>query len=180
MIESPNGYGPYQNVEFPPRVVIYLAHGSAALLTIIGIILFQANSPVPYVIAAVFGLTTNLFLHESLHYLAQSWLGYNPTFELPNKVWTPNEALTVKEGVISLIVPQMLTPIYISLILMTNSDVIGFMVYIAIVFNLSGGLRDIAWVIRRFLWPEGHLVLVDSEGNEFVAYPDSVAIPEPE
>jgi len=151
--------------------VIYLAHGVAAISAIASIFIYQPDSGIAYLIAAGFGLTTNLFLHETLHYITESWLGYDPIFELPNRVWTPDEALSVKDGVISLIAPQILTPAYIGLVFLTHSNVIEFMVVIALIFNVSGGFRDFAWIIRRLLWPDGHLVLVDSEGKEFVTFP---------
>lgn len=172
MIESPSGYTPYQKSNFPPKSIIYLAHATAAILSIIAIFVYRPDPPIAFFTAAIFGISTNLFLHESIHYVTQSWLGYDPVFELPNRVWTPNEAFSTNDGVLSLMTPQLLTLIYIPLLFLTEIAVIDFMVVIALIFNITGGFRDLSWAVRRLLWPKGHLVLVDSEGEEFVTFPN--------
>ncbi|MFB6185265.1 MAG: hypothetical protein ABEI86_00150, partial [Halobacteriaceae archaeon] len=141
-----------------------------ALLSISAIIFYQADSA-DFLIALIFGVVSNLYLHESIHYIVQSRLGYEPVFEWPNRVWVPDVALSVKEGVISLLSPQILTLIYVGMLPLSQIQVVDFMIVIALIFNLTGGFRDIAWAIRRLLWPEGHLVLVDSEGREFISFP---------
>lgn len=172
MIESPRGYTSYRKPDFPPKFIIYLAHGAAAILLLIAIILYRPDRIIAFVTALIFGFSANLFLHESIHYVTQSLLGYDPVFEWPNRVWTPNEAFSTKEGIISLLTPQLLTLIYIPLFFLSEVIVIDFMIVIALIFNITGSFHDFSWAVRRLLWPKGHFVLVDSEGVEFVTFPN--------
>lgn len=180
MPESPDGYTPYRESTFPPNSIEYLAHGAAVPLTIATVFWYGFDAPIALFTAAIFGIIANLFLHESIHYVTQSRLGYDPVFEFPNRVWSPNEAFTTREDVISLLSPQILTVIYIALLPLSESTVIDFMLVIAAIANLLGGLRDIAWAMRRVLWPEGHLVFVDSDGKTFVAFASDRRPPEGE
>lgn len=171
MPESPEGYQPYREPGFPPKIINHLANGVMALLTVFALLFYQADSAA-FIIGLLFGGASSHFLHESIHYVSLSRLGYQPTFKWPDAVWAPNVGLPVREGVISLISPQVLTIAFSGMLLISEVDEISFMIVIALVYNLVGGLRDITWATRRLLWPKGHLVLVDSEGNEFVSFPE--------
>lgn len=171
MPTSPEGYLPYEKPDFPPRHTAHLANGIVAVSVTISIWLYQADS-VAFMIGLVFGAISNLHLHESMHYVALSKLGYIPTYEWPNHVWVPDAGLSTKEGVISLAAPQILTVIYLVLLLLSQIKIVDFMIIVALIFNLGGGLRDIMWTVRRLTWPEGHLVMVSSEGREFVCFPE--------
>ncbi|WP_225334594.1 hypothetical protein [Halomicrobium urmianum] len=169
MPAAPESHQPYRKSDFPPQFIDVLANGVMAM-SMITVITFYQPDIVDFLAASLFGAGANLYFHESIHYIALSRLGYDPIFDWPNSVWAPNVALSVKEGIIHLISPQILTVIYIGILFLTNTDEIAFMVIVAIVLNLAGGFRDVAWAIRRLLWPKGHLVLVDSKGNESVSF----------
>lgn len=172
MPESPHGYQPYRESDFPPKIIGYISHALAAILTIFAIIFYQPDSGIEYLSAVVFGIGANIYFHESIHFITQSGLGFDPVFEFPNKVWTPNEAMGVKDAVLSLLSPQILTFAYLVLLPLINIEVIEFMIAIALIFNLTGGIQDISWAIRRLLWPSGNLVFVDSEGREYFSFPE--------
>jgi len=172
MTDPPKGNNPYKKTDFPPRYVRYLAEILGGVGIAVAWIIYQPEF-VSGIIVVVFGFVGNLYLHESIHYVVQSrLLGYEPIFDWPSAVWIPNVGLSVREGVISLMSPQILTVIYLILLPISSVDIVDLSVVVALILNLSGGMRDFAWTIRRLLWPKGHVVLVDSEGNEFVSFPE--------
>lgn len=169
MPTSPEGYQPYQETDFPPLFIRYLANilGGVGIATAFWY--YQPNL-ISGLIAGVFAFVGNIYLHESIHYMIGSKLGYEPVFDLPSTVWIPNVPLSTKEAIINLISPQILTIIYIILLPITIVSAVKFSITVALILNISGGMRDIAWTLRRILWPEDHLVLVDSEGTELVCF----------
>lgn len=169
--ESPDGYGPYRRSNFPPAIIGYLSHAITAVFTIIAVVYFQPDKVIESMTAVGFGIGANLYFHESIHYIVQSRLGYEPKFEFPNKVWVPNVALGVNDGLISLLSPQVLSLVYLGILLISDVFFIDFMIVLALIFNLAGGIQDITWAIRRLIWPSGNLVFVDLDGNEYVAFP---------
>lgn len=171
MPKSPEGYKPYKRPNFPPKLLDPLAKGLAALFVLVSVMYYQPDSLVAFIVGLLFGVSANLYIHESIHFISLRKLGYDPEFYWPNHVWAPNAALSVRESVITLITPQLLTVVYIALIALSEVTAIDFMLVIALIFNLAGGLRDVAWATRRLLWPKGHLVLVDLEGREWVTFP---------
>lgn len=170
MKESPEGYSAYERVDFPPDIIRYGANFLALILIILAIFIYYPISPAAYVAVTIFGLSTAIFLHEGFHYLTHSWMGYEPIFEFPSKVYTPNEPFDVQEGIISLLAPQILTLLYLVFLQFQLPNQIEFMIILSLIINTVGGLRDVAWTLKRVSWPSGHIVLVDSEGKEYVAF----------
>jgi hypothetical protein len=135
-------------------------------------VLYYLPDPVPFVVLTTFGVVTNLYLHESIHYYVESKLGFEPVFSWPSAVYVPDQPKTTREAVASLLSPQILTVIYLVVIVLSRDWRVDYMVAIALVFNVFGGFRGLAWAVRRITWPEGHLVLVDPDEREWVAFPE--------
>lgn len=172
MPQSPDGYQPYRISDFPPKLIGYISHGTATILTFFAIVYYLPGSTFEFLTGLGFGVGASVYFHESVHFFTLSRLGFDPVFEFPNKVWAPEEALTVKEGALSLLSPQVLTFVYLVLLPFLNTDVIEFMIVMALIINLTGAIPDISWAVRRLFWPTGNLVFVDSEGREYVSFPE--------
>ncbi len=148
----------------------------AVLLTIAGVVIFSADvilipqSSVKLVVGAGIAITASLFIHESLHYLASSALGYDPVYIWPNGVYVPEVSLDLWEISITLLAPQLLSVVYTGLLITGAVNDLAIVIGWGLVINLGGGASDMAWIVRRLTWPAGTKVIVGDDEENYVAF----------
>jgi len=173
--ESPDGHTQYKHYS-PSRWM--LLPTMAVLLTIAGVVIFSEDivlfpqSNVKLIVSVGIAIMASLYIHESLHYLANSALGYDPVYKWPNAVYVPRESLDLWEITIVLLAPQLLSVIYT--VLLITGAVNGLEIVIAwgLVLNLGGAASDVFWVVRRLTWPSGTRVVVGDDIENYVAFPE--------
>lgn len=172
--DSPDGFTPYEQYSFPKWVIgitIGLLLGIAAVVIFSKDVMLYPESSLKLVVAAGLAITASLFIHESLHYVANSALGYDPVYVWPNMVCVPRKHLEFWESAVALLAPQLLTAVYIALLV--TEAVPGFEIILGwgLVMNLGGASADLAWVVRRATWPDGTRVIVGDDHENYVAFP---------
>lgn len=172
--DSPRGYTPYEQYSFqwwvlPSAIVALLAMASVIIFSE-GIVLFS-DSHKELLVGAGVAILASLYAHESLHYLASSVLGYDPVFLWPNAVYVPEETLNLREISTMLLAPQLLSIIYVYLLLIGLGPSLELVIGWGLVLNLGGAASDVAWIFRRVTWPEGTKVVVGDDQENYVAFP---------
>lgn len=172
--ESPPGYTDYQKYDLSRWslavagiILVGVAFGIISLLDV------QVNrgSLVDLVVGAWLGLSATLFLHESLHYLAGQWVGYDPTYDWPNTVYVTGETIGVREISVMLLAPQLLSVVYAGVLWVGAAPGIELVVGWGFILAVAGGMSDIPWTVRRWTWPTGTRVIVTDSREEYVAFP---------
>lgn len=176
-LTSPDGYSRYEHYPLP----IWGLLGSTFVLAIVGVSWILAysvqmvpSSRVDFVVGVALAMSASLFLHESLHFLANMALGYNPVYEWPNKVYVPKKNLKLWESAVVLLAPQLLSILYAGLIVWELGPLLQMVIGWGLIFNLPGGASDVAWVIRRATWPRQTRVVVGDDLKEYVAFPGGI------
>lgn len=172
--ESPDGFTPYEQYSFPKWVIgatgSLLLGIAAVIIFSEGILLYPENN-VKLVVAFGLAVTASLFIHESLHYVANAALGYDPVYVWPNMVYVPHKYLGFWEAAIALLAPQLLTAVYIVLLVTGAGTSFEIIIGWGLVLNLGGAAADVAWVFRRATWPDGTRVIVGDDHENYVAFP---------
>lgn len=176
--KSPNGYANYERFN-SSRTALYST--KAILLILSGVIIFTQDvilypqSYVKLVVAVGIAIMASLYIHESLHYVANSVLGYEPVFKWPNGVYVPNASLGRWESIIVLLAPQLLTFVYVLLLISGAVKDLEIIIGWGLILNLGGASSDISWVVRRLSWPAETKIIVGEDMEDYVAFPqDSV------
>ncbi|GAB3310943.1 DUF3267 domain-containing protein [Haloplanus salinarum] len=150
----------------------------AILLTIAGVVIFSENvilfpqNNVKLVVGVGVAITASLYIHESLHYIANSVLGYDPVYKWPNCVYVPEVPLDLWESIIVLLAPQVLSVVYALLLLTGSVNELAIVLGWGLVLNLGGAASDVSWVVRRLTWPAGTKVVVGDDRKNYVAFPE--------
>ena len=174
--DSPQGYTDYQAYDLPSW---WLAVAGVVLVGVAvgGILLFDVDlwtgSVVDLGVGVGLGLSATLFLHESLHYLAGQWVGYDPTYDWPNTVYVTGETIGVREISVMLLAPQLLSVVYAGVLWVGAAPGIEVVVGSGFILAVTGGFSDIPWTVRRWTWPTGTRVIVTDSGEEYVAFPEN-------
>ena len=172
--ESPDGYTSYKKYS-TPRLVLFLI--IAILLTVAGVVIFSEDvvlypqNNIKLIVGAGIGIAASLYIHESLHYLANSALGYDPVFEWPNAVYVPTVSLNLWEITIVLLAPQLLSVIYTVLLITGAVNDLAIVFGWGLILNLGGAASDVFWIVRRLTWPAGTKVVVGDDKENYVAFP---------
>lgn len=171
---SPDGYTSFEQYSFPKWV---LPSSMTGLLAIAGALIFSEavtlfpKSNIEFVVSVGIGVTASLFIHESLHYLVGSVLGYDPIYLWPNAVYVPDENLNLLESSVMLLAPQLLSVLYAGLLVHGLNPGLELVVGWGLVLNLGGAASDVSWVLRRITWPTGTRVVVGDDHQNYVAFP---------
>jgi cytochrome c oxidase subunit IV len=172
--QSPSTYSDFQQVQIKPRlrwlVSICLAILSYCIVYFSAGTLF-AQSTIITVLALVGGHAANTFFHESLHYYALEFCGLNAVYANPKGVLAPQQQLQTRDAVVSLLAPQLLSIIYLTVLLLVSNSVVLVFVSWALLLNIVGGTDDFIWSVRRFQWPSGTIMLSTLEPADYVAFP---------
>lgn len=173
-LKAPEGNTPFE--EYRISTVKSVVTGIVLIAIAFAVFYVIPVEPPPdnfLVALAAFGLgeTADTFAHESLHYLVLSKLGYDPIYDWPTRVYVPGEHIKTQDMVSALLAPQLLSVLYVVLLIFTSNSVIHLMAGIGLVFNLFGGRGDILWSIKRIRWPEGTRVVLDEEQQTYVSHP---------
>jgi hypothetical protein len=172
--DPPAGYSSFEQYSLPRWILtgamIFLILIAAVPIFTEGIVLFP-ESNIELVVGVGIAISSSLFLHESLHYLANSKLGYDPVYLWPNKVYVPKENLELWESTMVLLAPQMLSVLYVAFLFMGSSPALELVVGWGLVLNLGGAASDVSWVIRRITWPEGTMVVVGDDHENYASFP---------
>ena len=173
-IDPPDGNTAYRQYALPgwalvSAVVVLFTLAMGFLLAIS--VDFPLGSPIKFIVVFGFGLTTSLFAHESLDYLTNSKLGYDPVYLWPNHVYVPNAPIETRDIILILLAPQLLSVIYAFLLLSGIDSWLQLMVSLSLIFNLTGGCSDVTWVLRRLTWPKGTKVIVTENQETYVSFP---------
>lgn len=174
--DPPPGYQEPYTYELPFRAKIATA---AILFPPFVAILYLSDpawppfsSSLTWIIAGTFGIIGSLFSHESLHYIASVARGNDPEYVWPNRVKFGSDILYTETTVVSLLAPQVLSPVYLLPILYGVPPSLELMLWFAFGINLFGGLHDLPWAVRRLTWPAGTIVIQDEDGEtNHVAHP---------
>jgi len=173
--ESPDGYTQYKHYS-PPRWISIPS--MAVLLSIAGVVIFSEDvvlfpqSNVKLLVGVGIAIMASLYIHESLHYLANSALGYDPVYKWPNAVYVPKESLDLWEITIVLLAPQLLSVIYTVLLITGTVSDLEIVIAWGLVLNLGGASSDVFWVVRRLTWPSETKVVVGDDIENYVAFPE--------
>ncbi len=173
--KSPEGYTTYEEYSFPDWarfLSMAILVGFAALFIIVNNITIYPKSSAELIVASGLAIAGTLFIHESLHYLANTALGYEPIYLWPNAVYVPEEFLSVKQITVVLLAPQLLTIIYVVLLLSGTVEIYETIIGWGLMMNLGGASSDVAWVIRRVTWPDGTRVVVGEDHMNYVSFPE--------
>jgi len=172
--ESPDGYTPFEQYSLSwwalfPTIAI--------LLTVAGVVIWSegvvlyTQSNVKLIVGVGIAIMASLYIHESLHYLANSVLGYDPVFLWPNAVYVPEISLNLREITIVLLAPQILSIVYAVLLITGAVNDLAIIIGWGLIFNLGGGAADVFWIVRRLTWPAGTKVVVGDDKENYVAFP---------
>lgn len=171
---SPEGFTPYEQYSFPKWLIVGTLGpllGIAIVVIFSKEIMLYPKSSVKLIVATGFAIAASLFIHESLHYVANSALGYNPVYVWPNMVCVPGENLDFWEATVALLAPQILTVLYVVLLLTKAVNSFKIIIGWGLILNLGGAASDVAWVLRRATWPDGTKVVVGDDHENYVAFP---------
>jgi hypothetical protein len=174
--DPPDGYEQPQIYHLPTWAMVVTGIGLAVLVLAITISLNVQykipSSQLSFITAFAFASAGSLYLHESVHYIVADYVGYEPIFVWPNRVDFGIDILQTKETVMSLLAPQLLSIIYLTLIYIGVVSTLEVILFWAFVLNFLAGVYDIAWAIRRLTWPKGTIVIL-CEGENHVAFPEA-------
>ncbi|MDR5657696.1 metalloprotease family protein [Halodesulfurarchaeum sp. HSR-GB] len=172
--ESPDGYTPYKKYS-PHRLVLLLI--IAILLTVAGLVIFLEDvvlypqNNVKLIVGAGIAIVATIYVHESLHYLANSAIGYDPVFVWPNAVYVPEVSLDLWEITVVLLAPQFLSVTYTVLLITGAVNDLAIVVGWGLILNLGGAASDVFWIVRRLTWPAETKVVVGDDKKNYVAFP---------
>ncbi|QGA84105.1 metalloprotease family protein [Halomicrobium sp. LC1Hm] len=174
-LNAPEGNTPYQRYSLPKwglaSVAVVLVIAGFQIVSILPIKFWTSNI-LHLLIAFGFTFTGSLFAHESLHYLTNSILGYEPVYLWPNKVYVPNVPISRQDIVLILLAPQLLSILYIALLLADLTPGLEIMFEVALIYNIAGGYSDLTWILRRLTWPRGTRVIVTKDQDTYVSFPE--------
>ncbi len=157
------------------EVVAFLVLLSLASLTLINLDLGVTVGLTEFLIAFCVSFFASLFVHESIHYVTNSLLGYDPVYIWPNKVIAPNVHVNLRHIIPILFAPQLLSLVYVGILLIGVGPVLTVIATVGFAFNLIGGRSDMVWIALRLTWPKGTRVVVNKELTTYVAFPKESA-----
>jgi len=172
---SPDGYLDYTEYSFPrwSRVSARVALLALAVGIIYsGSIILTPDDPNLYILGFGIGAGVSLFIHVVLHYVTAAAFGYDPAYVWPNRVYVPGESLPVKHIIPVLLAPQLLSIVYLSLLLSGMSLTLEVIIGWGLLLNIQGAWSDVLWSIRRLTWPTGTRVVVEEDQSTYVAFPE--------
>lgn len=119
------------------------------------------------------GYAANTYAHERLHYEAFEFQGLDALYIRPTAVAALYQDVEEREAVISLLAPQLISPLYIALIFIISNPVLIAVLSWALLLNVVGATDDLLWTGHRLRWPEGTVMLTTLEPTNYVAFPES-------
>ncbi len=176
-----SGFTSYQKYEYPKwtlRLITLVLAGIAVLIVLDQSATIYTSKLWEFLFAVVISVIASLYIHESLHYIANMLLGYDPVFKWPNIVYVPDVPLPFREATVVLLAPQILSFVYILLLVTGVVSKFETFVVWGLILNLVGGSKDLFWVFRRATWPSGTKVVVSKDGPnsepaDYVSFPES-------
>jgi hypothetical protein len=172
--ELPAGYEEPEEYQLPtwPQLVavVILAILFLLLLIVLDVHYVVPDQPLASMTALIFGVAGAVYLHESAHYLTTYYLNYKPEFVWPNRVNFGVNLLRTKPTVLALLAPQVLSVLYVILLVVGVPPSLEALLIYALAVNLFAGELDIVWAVRRLTWPNGTIVIPDGE-DIYVAFP---------
>jgi hypothetical protein len=171
---SPEGYTPYEQYSLPrfaQWIFLGLIGSMFLLLTLEYGLQFGHPDYRLLIVGIGIGLAGTLFLHESLHFIADRALGYNPVYIWPSSVYIPDEDVETWESIVGLLAPQLLTIIYIPLLLTGDLGDMEHLLVWGLLMHSLGSYSDLLWIFRLLLWPDDTMVTVGEDLENYVAFP---------
>ncbi|QZX99802.1 hypothetical protein [Halobaculum rubrum] len=173
-VDSPNGYTEYKKYNLP-KWATFVAR-LVLLAVAVGLVFSESIILIPndlklYVLSFGIGLVSFIFIHESLHYVTASALGYDPVYVWPTMVYVPEESLPVKHILPMLLAPQLLSLASLLLLLSGVNLTLELILGWGLFQNIIGSYSDVLSSIRRLTWPTGTRVIVSEDYSTHVAFP---------